>query len=202
MFEKVKDAPPGSKEYIDVGKISNFMLSDVRKIQQSALFFHEVLFTPFLILIYSGIVVGQINWVGVLVPVILFLAVFLNVSLTAKRMVRYTLEKMTLADKRTKKVNEAIVGIKVIKFNAWELVIQKMIDKYRAGEKVLMKNLISVLGIQELVLQIIPCLLVLGTFPLYNDQFSSLSAAETYSIMTLYRLILAPVQMLLCGVNA
>jgi ABC-type multidrug transport system fused ATPase/permease subunit len=43
---------------------------------------------------------------------------------------------------------------------------------------------------------------VLATFPLYNDQVGTLTAAKTYSILTIFRLIMAPVQFLMFGINA
>jgi ABC-type bacteriocin/lantibiotic exporter with double-glycine peptidase domain len=98
------------------------------------LFLHQVIFTPILICVYSGILIGQISWVGALVPAVLLIVLIINVSISLKT-VTLMRQKLGAADKRTKKVNEAIVGVKVIKFNAWELIIEKIIIAFRGIEK-------------------------------------------------------------------
>jgi ABC-type multidrug transport system fused ATPase/permease subunit len=134
VFDAVKTTPAGAREFVDVGKISNFCTADIKKIEMLALFFHQVIFTPILITVYSGILISQISWVGALVPVVLLIVLILNIWISLKSV---TLMRMKLgaADKRTKKVNEAIVGVKVIKFNAWELIIEKIIIAFRKIEK-------------------------------------------------------------------
>jgi ABC-type multidrug transport system fused ATPase/permease subunit len=134
VFDAVKSTPAGAREFVDVGKISNFCTSDIKKIEMLGLFLHQVIFTPILICVYSGILIGQISWVGALVPAVLIIVLVVNVSISLKT-VTLMRQKLGAADKRTKKVNEAIVGVKVIKFNAWELIIEKIIIAFRKIEK-------------------------------------------------------------------
>lgn len=169
IFDKVKEVPPGAREFVDVGKISNFLTSDIKKIEGVAVFLHQIAFTPILILVYMGILISQISWVGAVVPVVLMIVLFVNiwVGLGNIPLIR---AKMGAADKRTKKVNEAIVGVKVIKFNAWEFIIEKIINQYRKIESKIIVGMFTIRGFTEVGIQCIPGLLVLSTFPLYNDQ--------------------------------
>ena len=44
-------------------------------------------------------------------------------------------QRKQLADKRIKKVNELISGVKMIKFNAWEKIMLKLFIEIRQQEK-------------------------------------------------------------------
>ena len=57
------------------------------------------------------------------------------ITYLAGKTLTYFRKKLMLSDKRAKKVNEAVVGVKVIKLNAWEHVIEKIIGKWRLLEK-------------------------------------------------------------------
>jgi len=49
-------------------------------------------------------------------------------------------KRMGIADKRGNRIGEIISGIKVIKFNAWEKVMDKIIQNFRTSETNLIKT--------------------------------------------------------------
>ena len=120
IFDKVRNTPPAARKFINVGKISNFLTADTTKIQISATLMHQLVSCPFVILLYSIICIVELNWVGLFIPLILALCMTFNIYYLSEKTLVYFRQKLILSDKRAKKVNEAVVGVKVIKLNAWE----------------------------------------------------------------------------------
>ena len=135
VFDKVRMTPPAARKHINVGKISNFLTSDTQKIQMSALLMHQLISCPFVIFLYSILCIVELNWVGIFIPIILGIVMTFCITYLAGKTLTYFRKKLMLSDKRAKKVNEAVVGVKVIKLNAWEHVIEKIIGKWRLLEK-------------------------------------------------------------------
>ena len=75
---------------------------------------------------------------------------------------------MAIADKRGKKINEIIKGVKIIKFNAWENILTEQIQKLRYLETHYYRIIFLLRGLGGAVVAFLPILIGLIAFPLYD----------------------------------
>ena len=74
--------------------------------------------------------VGYIGW-----SVVVVFGVSLAIQSWIDRVFENTnLKRMEISDKRGRKINEIISGVKVIKFTAWEKVMNKLTKAFRMQE--------------------------------------------------------------------
>lgn len=158
-------------------------------------FRHNFYLVPFQLIAYIVIVITEMSWVGLFMPILIIIMIACQGKVALIFMKTFS-AKFGIADKRSKKVNEAVTGIKVIKFNAWEDVIRNTILQIRKAEKPIIKSVIFMRGMMETMMKILPGALVLGLFPLYNGVIDPMTVAKTYSLITIFKLINGPVVML------
>ena len=72
------------------------------------------------------LIIIEVKWVVVLMVAVLFLGLALQVKVNMGFKTTNFM-RMGIADKRGKKINEIMTGVKIIKFNAWEKIMDKMI---------------------------------------------------------------------------
>jgi len=97
--------------------------------------------------------------------------------------------KFGFADKRNRKMSEAVTGIKVIKFNAWEEVMKKLINTIRQPESELIYKILNSSGWTRVITLVTPAILILFTFPIYNEAVEPLTVAKTYAILTILKMM-------------
>lgn len=90
-------------------------------------------------------------------------------------------------DKRTRKMNESVEGIKVLKFNTWETVVLKTLSILRKPEMSILRELNVYRGIMITLGLIVTGLAILISFPIYNAVISNLTVAKSYSIITILK---------------
>lgn len=102
---------------------------------------------------------------------------------------------MGIADKRGKKIGEIINGIKIIKFNAWEKIMNKMILIFRAEEGNLIKRTFLLYGLSASISTVIPVLFGIVVFTIYDTTHDTpLTVPQIYSLITLFNAFLSPVR--------
>ena len=75
---------------------------------------------------------------------------------------------MGIADQRGKRIGEIISGIKIIKLNAWEKLMDKMIQAFRKSETNLIKTSFLLSGLSQSVATIVPMLFGIVVFTVYD----------------------------------
>jgi ATP-binding cassette subfamily C (CFTR/MRP) protein 1 len=120
----------------------------------------------------------EIGWVGVIAPLLIAVLIgcqkFVNdYNLIVNR------EKLNCASKRSSKVEELLRGIKIIKFNAWEFVIEKLIRAIRQVEQTAIVKMQMMNGISELICLSYPLLCSLMIIWIYNSQHVERMSIET-----------------------
>jgi ABC-type bacteriocin/lantibiotic exporter with double-glycine peptidase domain len=85
----------------------------------------------------TAILIWEIGWLGVILPVSCIL-VCLAQALLNSSLMKWKNTNMKIADARGKKITEMIQGIKMIKFNAWENILMDQTKSMREKERTLM----------------------------------------------------------------
>ena len=93
-------------------------------------------------------------------------------------------KRRTLVDQRSSIVNEIVVGIQHIKFNASEKILMKKVEKIRKEERGLIRAIIRCLGINQVILLIqvpMTCLICLAVYCLWHRKIE-LTTVYTFSL--------------------
>ena len=72
VFDGVLHASPGCRDYLNIGTILNILTLDLSQIQMAVNVSHALLNTPFVVLLYTFILILRVGWIGLSMP--LFIA--------------------------------------------------------------------------------------------------------------------------------
>ena len=102
---------------------------------------------------------------------------------------------MDVADKRGRKLNEIISGIKVIKFTAWEKIMNGITKQYRDQEGKQILRAFTLYNFSHSIGTLIPTILSVLIFLLhdkYNEE--KLSTTQIFELITLFNATLMPIR--------
>ncbi|KAH8249165.1 hypothetical protein KR032_006949 [Drosophila birchii] len=180
----------------DIGSITNHMTEDTLNIMQFFLIIHYAWAIPFKIsvviyLLYVNLgisaVIGSIVCILIMTPLqfIIGNAMSKNAEIIAK----YT-------DERLKKIHDTLVGIKVIKLNAWDEVFLKKIQVARKNElKYLNKDATfwTLMAVLTHIATVLITFVTLGVYVwLQRDQEFDLNASRLFSSLALFQQLTVP----------
>jgi ATP-binding cassette, subfamily C (CFTR/MRP), member 1 len=106
------------------------------------------------------------------------------------------------SDLRSKKVSECIDGIKIIKFNAWELIFLKSIDLIRKKETDRNFEIFFIRATQDTISIIFPNIvsfLTIWFYALINSE--PLNLEQTFTVLAIFNLIIGPVKNFFNSIN-
>lgn len=126
MVYKISSIPPGAKKYVDIGRATNNMMVDIGKINFYVTFRPNLFIVPFILAVYLYMIFDEVGILVLAAVGAIILCVF-GQSFVNKFFRKANFQRMGISDKRVKKINEMIQGIKIIKFNAWESIFQKQV---------------------------------------------------------------------------
>lgn len=76
IINNVSSISPGAKKYVDVAKVTNYLMVDLGKITIYTLFRPNLYFTPPILLGLFIVIVFEVGWVGSLILVILVISLW------------------------------------------------------------------------------------------------------------------------------
>lgn len=115
---------------------------------------------------------------------------------------RINQKRMEISDKRGRKVNEIISGIKVIKFTAWEKIMSSLTKKLRSLEGVQILKAFTLYNLSHSISTMIPTLLAMAIFTLQQRVYNrSLSISTIYELINLFNSTLTPIRYYIMGVT-
>lgn len=138
----------------------------------------------------------ELGWWGFLTPLCFIISFALQGIFNGKVFnLRNTI--MFWKDQRAKAVYEYFSGIRIIKYYAWEEVVEKKINEIRKDESIyIMKNNYIRTGIETLS-NITPILISIIVMICYVAAGNSLSPSKAYTVIALFNLIIHPFKMMM-----
>lgn len=109
---------------------------------------------------------------------------------------KYYFLKYKESDQRSNIVNNSIVGIKSVKFNAWEDIIRRKIDKNRLREKTLIFISAVINSIVDGYLFLLPMFTALICIVIYQKVYDDLTLGETFFIINMFNLFATPLRVM------
>ena len=123
-----------------IGEMVNIMAVNVNNLHEFAHHFHMTWTCVVSSIIGSFLLWTQLGFVASLGGLIVMVAVLPGNAAASNQQKRFQIKKLKHADARIKMINEMLNGIKVIKFYAWEMPFQRLINICRDAEiKILRK---------------------------------------------------------------
>ena len=77
MINKVSSISPGARKYIDIGKVTNFMMNDLAKIGFYAFTRSNLYITPPLFVGFAILAAIELKLVAIIVPILVILGLLL-----------------------------------------------------------------------------------------------------------------------------
>jgi len=143
--------------------------------------------------------VGYIGW-----SVVVIFGVSLAIQSWIDRVFENTnLKRMAISDKRGRKINEIISGVKVIKFTAWERVMNRLTKSFRMEEGSQILKAFTLYNLSHSISTMIPTILALVVFSLYNKiNEEQLGVSTIYELINLFNASLTPIRYYIMGATA
>lgn len=193
VYEKSLTVSATGRASTSTGQVVNLMANDTNQLQRFLMFIGMTTVAPLqiiisLILIFNQ--VGNATWVGVG-----FMVFLIPINLVIFRLVgKYRRETLKFSDLRVKMMNEILVGIRILKYYAWERPFSDEVGKLRHEEmKALTKMAyISAIGFSMILLSapIIQPILVFLTYVNIQDQ--PLTASTAFTTVALFNIMRFP----------
>jgi ABC-type multidrug transport system fused ATPase/permease subunit len=126
---------------------------------------------------------------------VIFLSVGVN-FIIGKYSWSYYQKQMVAKDQRTKATTEMLSQMKFIKMNALENYFIEKVLLVRTKELSIIRTWFLIVCLQVLSVYITPMLIINGTFALYVGLNNQMSAASTFTIISLFQVLQGPLLML------
>ena len=192
-FKKLENISIKAAKYLNIGKITSSLSTDVLRVIFSTMTGHQLITSPLLITIYTVILIVEIGWVALLGIALLLIIMTFQVYL-GKFGSTLALKKFIQSDARNKNVNSSVTGIKTIKFNAWEGVVTNQLDNIRREERRYAFQLITIRGLVDGFIFIMPLLCALVCIVVYQSIYSNIDLGTTFYIIFIFNLFTTPLR--------
>lgn len=200
-FDKMTRVKPAVRPYMGPGASTNLIINDVEQLARGSIFWHQVFIFPFLMIAFTTMLIIDVGAIGLIIPVIIFLTIVLQFIMN-NHVYKWTDLLKKDIDLRSTRVSESIKGIKIIKFNAWEKIVQKLIFQIRKLECYKIKRILRFMGWSDLGIELLPMNMALLIFGVYNNYMGQLTLAQTYSMITIFNLMFLPTRKLNFSLNS
>ena len=200
-YKKLKIVKLNTSKYLNIGKISNLITTDIQNIAFLAFTLHYLVLAPLLVIIYTVILYFYIKWIAFVSLGFILIVSFLQgkISLFGSKLKR---RKLLLADERNKRINNSVSGIQSVKYNTWEGVILGIIDKIRLKEKIITFFFILIRSSGDGIVFLLPLFSSLISIVLYQKVFEEvLTLGEIFFIISIYNIIMHPLSTLFWGLD-
>ncbi|XP_077967983.1 ATP-binding cassette sub-family C member 10-like [Styela clava] len=191
IYNKTMRAQPSELSSYTTGEITNFMSTDVNRVVNFCVSFHQFWSLPFqvavtLYLLYLQVGIVFLAGVGLAVVMIFFNRYLAN------QIGKYNAAMMKEKDSRVKLMTEILLGIRVVKFNAWENIMSEKLGRIRDEE---LKNLKGIKYFDAGCVYLwatTPVLISLLTFSIYSAIGHELTAAKVFTVIALINMLISP----------
>ena len=192
-FNKIERISLKCSNYLNITKVTNSLTKDVLRIVLTMLTSHQLIISPLLMIIYIILLSLEIGWVSLIGLAVLFV-ITLSQFLLSRFISKISKNKFLKADERNKQIKNSIFGIKSIKFNAWEPVIQRIVDQLRKKELSSSYKLLAIRSIVDGIIFVMPMICALICIVVYQELYSPLSLGSIFYVIFTFNLFGNPMR--------
>ena len=190
---KITKLSAASRRNTDIKKISSLLMVDLFRIEFCLMRIYHLGSLPLIFLLITGLVVWELNWCGLFAPIIMIVCVMFQTVLNNKFLF-YNKEKLERTSQRISKIIEFVKGINIIKFYAWEFLLEKQIKKIRKNEQIWIFLIHMVKGFTEAIFNSYPSIAAMVCIGSYQINYGDISVETTFSIIALFNVAVLPMR--------
>lgn len=173
------------------GLILSLVSTDSLVFTEFAKLFNQFWSAPIILIagvVYIQVLIGPSVWAGMSI-----LIIFVPVSYyLGKSQMNWQRKKVSLTDERVRICSEVLTSIRIVKFNAWELALEKIMQFARDKEFEALTGLEYVRAGSTPLAVAIPNVASVITFLTYVGLGNELTPASTFSVISLFVIIRSP----------
>jgi ABC-type multidrug transport system fused ATPase/permease subunit len=167
IFRKSLAMSAEAKATTNEGETANLMSVDASKIADFIPYMHSLLWSlPLQIIIAIALLFTNVGWAALAGIAVMVLLIPLSAKLNSIQQ-GYQKAVMKIKDERISTMNELLLGIRVVKFYAWEEPISVKISRLRTREKELIVKRNLVAAFQAVLFSCTPVWVTIALFSVY-----------------------------------
>jgi ATP-binding cassette subfamily C (CFTR/MRP) protein 1 len=188
IFEKPALLSSGNRGDLKEGDLVNLMSVDSTQVLNFMQFFAMFSTAPIYVFVPSVVLLVVLGW-PFLAGFVVLLGSSFYADRIAKKVKHYQSLKLQAADKRISKLNEAFQGIRTVKLNAWEPLMEARVETERDEEMGLLFWFHVWQSFQQSLGVLTPTLAVLITFILHAQNGGTMDPAIIFACLGLFEFL-------------
>ncbi|KAI9024263.1 P-loop containing nucleoside triphosphate hydrolase protein [Hyaloraphidium curvatum] len=201
IYDKTLRLSPGARVEFTAGKTVNLMSVDTSRLDAASSQLHQLWSAPLVVSVAIVILLVQLGPPALAGLALLIVMVPVQ-AFVMRYLVRLRRETNKLTDKRVRMTQEAMAGIRVLKFLGWEAAMENQLAEVRMEE---LKNVRTIGNIRAYIMgvsQAQPILASLLTFVAYGLAGRALTPPLAFSSIALFNVLRMPLNQLPRSINA
>ena len=190
-----------ASKYRSDGTVNNLMTSDTQKILELGQNFQGLWTSPIIIAVAIYELYEQVQWSAFLGLATLVIFFPVAAVLTGSQ-IKYQALCAGETDKRLVLVNEFVLGIRVLKYLAWERSFLRVMDAQREKEIVYLRSFVYIMSLTFAALLLVPLLMSVIVFASYAGRGQDMTPAVVFTTISLINVVRWPFTMLPMALGA
>nr|KAJ3410852.1 hypothetical protein HK105_002793 [Polyrhizophydium stewartii] len=191
LYQKSLRLSAAARQEYSVGKITNIIATDTNRVDISFQFINMAWAAPYQILFATALLIWTIGPSGLVGFGVMLLYLPFQNKIT-RVLTRFRRGANVFADKRIKVIQEAMLGIRVIKIYGWEESFQKLLSALRSDELKQIRGFLMARAAVSSITQAVPALAMLFSFVCYSLLGNSLNPAKIFASLSLFYTLRSP----------
>uniref|UniRef100_A0A1I7U8T3 ABC transmembrane type-1 domain-containing protein n=1 Tax=Caenorhabditis tropicalis TaxID=1561998 RepID=A0A1I7U8T3_9PELO len=203
ILHKILRLSPSARSHRTAGEILNHAAVDIEIIVHSVPYLQNMWSVPFQVTLAMTMLAITLGWAAMAGVIIMIM--FIPLNLFTSRFIKLSQQKqMKIKDERTKLSNEMLNGIKVVKLYAWEESFEEQINKLRAKEVKMLRNVCILSRIVDVANAASPFLVAIGSFTCYvlwSPDENGLTPSVAFVALVIFNQLRQPMRMVANLIN-
>jgi ATP-binding cassette subfamily C (CFTR/MRP) protein 10 len=188
IFEKPARLSSGARSDITEGQLVSLMSQDSQQVLNFMSFYSLVVSAPVYIIVSSIALAFLMGWPFLIGFAVVFVSTAACDRIASKQKTLY-MKKMMMADGRNSCLNESFQGIRTVKLNAWETVMESRVQKARNKEVGVVGSIHTMTAIHLALSNGLPQLGIVGSFIAYVLNGGELDAALIFACVAFFQFL-------------
>ena len=182
------------------GKVAQMHSADTYKFIESAMMFHQMWSAPLVIIAALIALYYFIGWAGVMSIGIMIIFVPL-MGIIAGKQLMYRAMVAGVVDKRLQGLNEALQGIRIVKFMNWEEPIFNRMLKIRNREVSMLRIIFIIRSVMNVIITFLPMLVSFAVYAIAYGMGFTMTPGAVFPASAMLNVLRMPLFMLPMGIG-
>jgi ABC-type multidrug transport system fused ATPase/permease subunit len=195
VYRKTLLLSQASRSEHSAGKITSLMSTDATRVDMAIAMLHFIWSAPITIIVAMALLIINLG-ASALVGLALLLVVFPLQGYLMKYLMGVRMKATKITDQRVKITQEAIQGVRVIKYQGWEEAIIERIEGLRTDELKYVRIMLNARAYLSAIMQVQPVFAAILTFVVFGAVGGTLTPQIVFPSLALFNVIRLPLMFL------